>query len=354
MNAVSNKVVPFPGVLPESMRVLGDMLTYRRPHDSPGEAAFVAKYVVPVTDTMVCDGGGTIHAYMRTIPEANGSHSPAVFCSHVDSVHNRQNLDIAQRIGYDPIQSEFFVSNPEQRDCLGADDAAGVYVMREMIAAGVPGLYVFFRGEERGGIGSGWVSDNRSDIFNRSRYAIQFDRRGTRSIITQMMVGETCSDAFAKSLARVLDMGHVPDNTGSFTDTANLSEFLPECTNISIGYENEHSRDETLDADYVLALTDAMIRTFLGGSPKLDIVRKAGDYGDLGRWSMGGYKKSKYEPVVYDDEDPTLSDLDDDAIWDIACGGDESLIFNLLCTARDMAQHSRSVWDFVDDADGTT
>lgn len=302
--------------------MLAEMLTYRRPHDSLGEQQFIDRYIAPHTTPVTDPKDGTVHAYTVRIPLPGGAQSGAVFCAHTDSVHNRQNPEPRQKVSYDSARREFFISDPAQRDCLGADDAAGCYVMLRMIEDNVPGLYVFFRGEERGGIGSSYVADHRPDIFEHSQYAIQFDRRGTRSIITHMMVGRTCSDAFAESLADLLDMGHVCDPTGSFTDTANLAGILPECTNISIGYENEHSRDETLNAGYVHALTAAMIRAF-STAPLLDGDRHPGDY-DITPY-----------PARRRDDAPLLMDMTDEDIHDLAHWADPETMALILIAARD-------------------
>jgi hypothetical protein len=49
------------------------------------------------------------------------------------------------------------------------------------------------------------------------------------------------------------------DDAGVYTDTAEFMEIIPECTNISAGYNREHSTFETLDVEYLQLLLDAMI-----------------------------------------------------------------------------------------------
>lgn len=254
------------------MLSLDAMLTYRRAHDSAGEAAFIARYIAPLARPVKALDG-TVHAYTVTI----GKAPRFAFCAHTDSVHNRQNPAIFQRVAFDTVRGEYFVADPKQRDCLGADNAAGCYVLLKMMEARVPGAYWFFRGEERGGIGSGWVTDNRPDLFAGIDAAIGFDRRGTNSIITEMMVGRTCSDEFADSLGDLLGLRHSPDPTGSFTDTANLAAIVPECTNVSVGYESEHSAHETLNRDYLQRLVAACVRGF-AGEPVLVLDREPGDF----------------------------------------------------------------------------
>lgn len=257
---------------------IADMLTYRRAHDSAGEEAFIARYVAPVAAPVRAEDG-TAHAYVAAIPDDGGQVPRVAFCAHTDSVHNRTLLHERQKVAFDSVRVEYFVADAKQRDCLGADDAAGCYVLLRMLAAGVPGRYVFFRGEERGGIGSAWITENRPDLFADVDHAIQFDRKGTHSIITEMACGRTCSDEFAEALAAVLGIGHVSDNTGSFTDTAHLAAIVPECTNVSVGYEHEHSARETLNASYLERLTEACIDAFMSPRAALPVVREAGDFG---------------------------------------------------------------------------
>jgi hypothetical protein len=279
---------------------IGEILSYRRPHDSDGELEFIMRFIMPlkpklIEETIRVQGEEMkdVHAFIVTIPHADGSAIKRAFCAHTDSVHNRTISDKRQSIGFDAERHEFYVNNPKQRDCLGADDGAGCYVLFRLIEAKIPGMYVFFRGEERGGIGSTYVSEKRADLFTGIEYAIQFDRRGTHSIITEMMCGMTCSDEFGTALAEALGMGHKLDPTGTFTDTANLAEIVPECTNISVGYESEHSAAETLDTGYLLDLVDHCIQAFSASGLELPIKRMPADYGVRqlpgdGFWSQYG------------------------------------------------------------------
>lgn len=280
---------------------IGEILSYRRPHDSDGELEFIMRFIMPLKPKLIEEAIRVqgeemkeVHAFIVTVPSPDGpAYDKRAFCAHTDSVHNRTISDKRQSIGFDAERHEFYVNNPKQRDCLGADDGAGCYVLFRMIEAKVPGMYVFFRGEERGGIGSTYVSEKRADLFEGVKYAIQFDRRGTQSIITEMMCGMTCSDEFANSIAGALEMGHRTDPTGTFTDTANLAEIVPECTNISVGYESEHSAAETLDTDYLLALVDRVIDTFSDSGFHPPIKRMPADYGVRqlpgdGFWSQYG------------------------------------------------------------------
>jgi hypothetical protein len=148
---------------------------------------------------------------------------------------------------------------------LGADDKAGMTVMLYMIEKKVPGLYYFFIGEEVGCVGSGRLSDKWYD-YDFSNYitkVVSFDRRGTDSVITEQMFGVCCSDEFAFELSNQLNLANSefnfsPDPTGIYTDSAKFMDLVPECTNISVGYYNEHSNNEKQDLDFLRKLCKAV------------------------------------------------------------------------------------------------
>jgi hypothetical protein len=292
---------------------IAEMLTYRRAHDSAGEHEFIARYIAPHA-APISDTDGTVYAYACDI----GNAPRVAFCAHTDSVHNRTLAHARQRVSFDATRKEFFVGDKAQRDCLGADNAAGVFVLLQMIAARVPGRYFFFRGEERGGIGSTWLVNNRPDLLDGIRAAIAFDRRDTHSVITHMSVGRTCSDAFADSLADALNMGHERDDTGSFTDTATLAEFVPECTNVSVGYDDEHSARETLNARYLIKLAAACIAAFRLGSDALVIEREPGAFIDESAAALDSF-----------------GELTDDEISELVYGCDGRQLVDILIKARD-------------------
>ncbi len=144
---------------------------------------------------------------------------------------------------------------------LGADDKAGVTVLLYMIQKNVPGLYCFFIGEEVGCIGSGFASLDES--FRKYDRMISFDRRGTSSVITFQSSKRCCSENFAKTLATELNvygLNMSPDDTGVYTDSAEFTSLIPECTNISVGYYKEHTHNEHQDIQHLITLCKAVVR----------------------------------------------------------------------------------------------
>jgi hypothetical protein len=130
--------------------------------------------------------------------------------------------------------------------------------MLELIRANKPGLYIFHRDEETGGHGSAWIAENNPSMLSGIKYAIALDRKGTNSVITFQSGARCASDAFAESLADQLH-GYAPDSTGLFTDTHNYTALVPECTNLSVGYENAHSSKETVNVYHASALVESLL-----------------------------------------------------------------------------------------------
>lgn len=146
---------------------------------------------------------------------------------------------------------------------LGADNKAGVLVLLYLISNNVQGHYCFFIGEEpilSGGLyGSSLFATSYKNIRKFKR-AIAFDRKGEASIITRQMAQNCCSSEFSAELCNLFiqqDIWMEPDNTGYYTDTASFLEFIPECTNISVGVYDEHTKQEYVDLRYLEKIAKA-------------------------------------------------------------------------------------------------
>jgi len=237
-------------------RTLLDMLTYGRPAGSGAEREFRQRWLLTLPDAFV-DAFDNVHIRVGV--------SRTIWSAHTDTVHRRstrQKLTVAENVvRLHPMSAS---------NCLGADDTAGVWIMREMILAGVPGYYVFHHAEERGGIGSAALMREHGEWFAKHfDRCIAFDRCGTRDIITHQGCLRTASDGFARDLALVLNtdsaFGYRPCADGIFTDSDNYADDVPECTNISVGYYNEHTSRERLDLGHVHALCARVIAAGLDG-----------------------------------------------------------------------------------------
>jgi hypothetical protein len=187
--------------------------------------------------------------------------SKTMFTSHLDTQsEEKTNISL-----FSKTEGDSEIIHTDGDSILGADDKAGVALMINMIHHNVPGVYYFFIGEERGGVGSGEVSksfDKISHLRGIER-CISFDRKDNHSIITKQQDMDCCSDEFSSALvdemnSHGLDMRKDP--TGVSSDSAYLMDNIPECTNISIGYMNEHTGEEYQDITYLKKLSEVVVK----------------------------------------------------------------------------------------------
>lgn len=189
-----------------------------------------------------------------------GETSGNMFCGHLDT-YCYQNNRVWHTIDGNIIGTD-------KTTTLGGDDKAGIVIMINMINAGVPGLYYFFRGEEgvtspNGTWGSKKALAEYKDVFSSYSRCIAFDRRGTDSIITKQSYSVCCSDDFTNALIKQFaDNGltYRNDPTGMWCDSGVFMETIPECTNISVGYFNEHTFNETQNIEHLEKLVAACIK----------------------------------------------------------------------------------------------
>jgi len=218
--------------------------------------------------------------------------SDVMFTSHLDTADRTQkNVTVLSTT----INGEEIL-HTDKKSILGADDKAGVTVMLYMMANSIPGVYYFFIGEERGGIGSSEVFLNFDSYEHLGglKKCISFDRRNYHSVITSQFGQVCCSDQFASELCKQYNsfgMDFKPDPTGVFTDSANFTDVIPECTNISVGYFKEHTEGEHQNIDYLKKLCQASVKIKWND---IQSFRKIG-YEDLGSWDsfMNDLKSSK-------------------------------------------------------------
>lgn len=241
----------------EIPEILKGLLGIRRPHGGEGErlarilvleTVFQAGYVPTV------DNHGNVQVLVGDRPDL-------VFTSHLDTVHRQ---DGEQVLWLFEDTMEIVADGKDGKpSVLGADDASGVYLLTEMIKAGKPGRYLFFVGEECGGVGSSaFVKDNPD--FS-ALMVVSFDRRGTKDIITHQSGYCTASTTFALALADALNrqksgvFEYLPCDGGLYTDSKEFAELVPECTNVAVGYYCEHTTKEIQDLGHLLDLRDAVI-----------------------------------------------------------------------------------------------
>jgi len=155
------------------------------------------------------------------------------------------------------------IKKTDGKSILGADDKAGVTVMLYMIEKKVPGLYYFFLGEEVGCLGSKKVAaEQKVKKIEGINKVVSFDRRGTTSVITYQSSKRCASDEFGEALAKEFNrvddtFKYKTDPTGVLTDSVQFISIYQECTNISVGYQSEHTFSESQDIEHLEKLAVA-------------------------------------------------------------------------------------------------
>ena len=302
-------------------------LSLKRPHGGNGAMLFSAWLCdrVPSHLDLTLDDAGNIHIDNRT-----ATHHRTLFIAHVDTVHREDGPN-----KFIKAHGKWFADGAP----LGADDGAGCAMLMHLLHSGVPGYYVFSQGEECGGIGAKHLADHHKDLLKQFDRAIAFDRRGIDSVITHQGWGRCCSDAFADALSDALNQDerlmYLPDDTGVYTDTAEFTDIIPECTNISVGYESEHTQNENLNIHHYIALAERVVNIDWDSLPTdRDPSVVEDKWSDWGQYGAGAWTTSVNSSFVQG-ELPDY-DLDDErieveeAIYD-AMSGYTDWLAELIC-----------------------
>lgn len=241
-------------------QLLIDILSTRRAHGSPGDSNFrmwlqneFRKLKVKFETT---DKGNFIVEI--------GKDTTTLFSCHIDTCHSvAESNGQGQKILYDTSFGHIFLDPYSNPGCLGADDGVGIWIMLKMIAAGVPGAYVFHTGEEVGCIGSKAMLKSRKDWLSKFDRAIAFDRPNNLEVIITQGGLKCASEEAGEDLANALNehgMDYSVSTKGVLTDTKIYAHVIKECFNLGVGYFYQHSKKETLDYAHAFALCSAVIK----------------------------------------------------------------------------------------------
>ncbi len=289
-----------------AVRNIINMLRYRRPAYSKTERKFSRRYIEP-TGAMQDKAGNWI---LRIGDDRKPSR--VAFMSHTDTVHF---FGGEQKVAYDGTTIK--LPRKSKSDCLGADCTAGVWVMLELIRRATDGLYIFHAGEERGGQGSAWIAKHTPELMGEIDHAISLDRYGVNHVITHQM-SRCCSDKFATALSLALGNGYTPNDGGTFTDSANYVDLVPECTNISVGYDGHHTKAEKQNVPHLIWLADVLAGLDFASLP---VDRQPGEddfpankyFGFMNGWKGRPDVCEMFEPGLplgdYEVEDNRMVDL---------------------------------------------
>lgn len=293
--------------------VLNKLLSTKRPHGSKTNERITewlrTQLPFQLSKAAFLDGAGNLHVDNRSLD----SHK-TLFVAHVDTVHRSEGKNKINK-----TKTHWYAKG----DVLGADDGAGVALLFHLIWSNVAGYYIFTQGEERGGVGARYLAERMPDLLREFDRAIAFDRRGIDSIITHQGWGRCCSDAFGDALADAL-MEHndnlmmLTDDTGVYTDTAEFTDIIPECTNISVGYDREHTQSESLNLVHYQQLSSAVVQVDWDNLPTSRdpsvAETKYDDYASGGWWTQYTSPTTSYSTTKYTDPDPRREEAIDAVI----------------------------------------
>jgi len=293
------------------MYSLIEMLRYKRPQGTQTQDEFCERFLEPHFGLPDRHGN-----YILSI----GETPTLCFASHHDTVHRTEGLQ--QLVVTSNVVS---VADTAISSCLGADCTTGVWLMLGMIEAGIEGVYVVHAAEEVGCVGSSALVKDNPYWLTGIDAVISFDRYGDTSVITHQMGKRTASSEFATSFADAVDLPQlIADPNGSYTDSNEYADVVPECTNISVGYYGQHGVNETQDLEFADLL---MYKLCAADWSKLVIARDPSlyesQYEDDNYWSRNWSR-------LYDEvSSPDMSDdYDRESII--------SLIENNTCAVADM------------------
>ena len=322
-------------IQPIIVRTLERALSRKRPHKTHEVSNFTAwlfeQLPAELKSFTFVDGAGNLHIDNRI------EGSKTLFIAHVDTVHKDTGVNLIKK-----TQTHWYANGAP----LGADDGAGCAMLMHLIHSGVRGYYIFSQGEECGGIGAKHIATHHIPLLKQFDRAIAFDRRGIDSVISHQGMGRCASDVFCQALASALNehndnLMYSPDDTGVYTDTAEFTDDIPECTNISVGYYNEHGDRENLDIVHFAALAIAASKVDWDGLPvdRDPTVPEYKDYGygkgnyNTAWWSgYGVYDKGAKDTKVvmsdhwYDDEADYETERLYDCLYDAQVGYYDDLI----------------------------
>lgn len=308
---------------PVPLTKLLEILAYQRFAGTQGETDMITSVIHPLPGLQEDRYGN----YWLRIPCADGTDSATLFSSHTDTVEKQKAKGLKE------LELKGAMLTTKGGGVLGADDGAGIWLMLNLIEAGVPGLYIFHREEELGGGGSDWIAKKNPEMLTGIKRAIAFDRKDLSHIITHQG-GERCaSEAFAKAFAAQLndacegfDFG--PNDGGSFTDTKNYTELVPECTNLSVGYYDQHTTHECQDLSFLTRLANALIKVEWELLPTERDPKEVDDR--FGSWLNYGKASSRTTATYTDDS------IDLDAMADLILDHPEAVAQILMDCGYDL------------------
>ena len=181
-----------------------------------------------------------VHKRFVVVTPKQPDHYPLI-CSHYDTVRH------TPLSGY-KIKKDIITSI---EGALGGDDRCGVAIALSLMQAGVLANYAFFDEEECGAGGSRDFLIETPWIAKESSCYIGLDRRGHEDAAVY--------NYRSNKLLDVVGIYGFKEVNGTMTDVSIIEEDLPKATvNLSVGFNHEHTSNETIHIDVVMNTLQAM------------------------------------------------------------------------------------------------
>jgi len=188
----------------------------------------------------------TIDSYGNLIAERNVNNDPFIplIIAHVDI--NQHDAAVPKLLRVNDWLIGFSTKTGTTVG-VGHDDKAGIYFALQVAKTDLDCKIIFTKDEEVGCVGTSCLDKSH---FKNISFAIQLDRRGS-SDVSQYTNGVTVvSKEFKENSKPLLDIFGFKYVNCVYTDVGALKSVHKVdfcCMNVSCGYYNEHSNDETLN-----------------------------------------------------------------------------------------------------------
>ena len=207
-------------------------------------------------DLLTYLGGQILSTYGKDNVDINSSYIfgkgdlPVLLVAHMDTVHD----SLPTRIYFDEDNGSIW--SPQG---IGGDDRCGVYSILYILnyfaknGGKLPSV-LFTTQEEVGCIGASVAAKDLKDHFiSRIKFAIELDRRGENDCVFY-----ACAN---KEFQKMVESHGFVTAIGSSSDIARICPAWDIAgVNLSIGYEKEHSKLETVNVDWMMATVEKAIK----------------------------------------------------------------------------------------------
>lgn len=186
---------------------------------------------------------------------------PIALVAHLDTVFKTP----VKNLYYDTRKNILW--SPEG---LGADDRAGVYAIYHILSTTALRPHIIFTtDEEIGGLGVAVLAQQPCP-FDELKYIIQLDRQGTNDCVFYDLENYWFTEY-------VETFGFL-ESWGTFSDISILCPAWKVCgVNLSVGYKNEHSVSETLNASALFDTINKVIKMLsVKDIPTFEYIKRKG------------------------------------------------------------------------------